>query len=951
MRPVEPGPKRVLLLLSSPMNVDIRQAYPEIFADGTLNENICIACLKENAADVLDAAKAREELEKALYRDYVETPIAPALQAVEAAFKTGKWPDVKRSVEVLLGTENREFYSDLERLYTNNKLGDRKLEKMISVIRREYGNRVPDLILAGGADAVNLLFSEEDKKRPAQLFTRFGTRAAIADKEVLKEKTASHIRMCANFIRRDLAIPLRKLSDPEEIRKYFAYLEKAGAFSYALSLNGEDPLKKDAEILGIGFYSKNQKSQIAIDGASLKVVLPEFRKLMEGASKKVSQNFMRDAYALQVKLGIRVRTHAHDACFAEYLLDSGRQQGMSLNDQVERHTEFAGHIMEEDADKMAQLPKKEIDKQAAEAACLTWKIAESQRNKSSKKMNSLQRSILLPAGEMLIQMRANGVCIDDRKLRKDIDAFVLILQEAESRWSAIARKYLPGETSPNIQADRQIHDILINHMHLPAFSHTKAEGRESVNAEFLMHYAEALRTPELRARFRLQFSRAAAEVLIKDLEVLNRSRKNPGTEEEKKKAAAIAAALKGFLEADNLAAAADTIKKSRLPNNYYFPIFDKARKAADLKLSEQELEDAGEICRQTLKFSQFAKVYSTYLVNITENLQPTDDPYRHTVHAEISLTTTRTGRTASREPLNLQNFPGVKAMRSVEDKLETLGYPFNPYPVVKDLVVSRFENGSVVEADFSQMEIRIMAALAGEKSIIEAYKNDPNADLHRMTARKVFEREPSEADRDKAKELNFGMIYGISDYGFAKRTGISAEEAGKYIQNYFKAYPAIKTFMEDIKSQLSGGNRMMETPLGRKRYLEDSMSFNGALREAYNFPIQGTASDIAMRCFASVQEALDRLGLKSKLMVTVHDSLVIDAHPSEKKLVCAILKDKLENVPKQFAFLGDMPMKAELKSGASWKQIEKIPEQELQSWMAENKEKLYPEKDCGPSLS
>ena len=224
----------------------------------------------------------------------------------------------------------------------------------------------------------------------------------------------------------------------------------------------------------------------------------------------------------------------------------------------------------------------------------------------------------------------------------------------------------------------------------------------------------------------------------------------------------------------------------------------------------------------------------------------------------------------------------------------------------------------LVCGDYSQIELRLMAHMSGDETMIEAFNE--GADFHRSTAAKLFGVPADAVTQDmrrSAKAVNFGIIYGISDFGLSEDLGISVPQARRYMQNYFETYPKVKRFMEDCVA-FAKSNGYVRTLRGRKRYIPELQSSVYATRAfgervAMNMPLQGTASDIIKAAMIDVEDRLEKGGYKAKLIMQVHDELIVDCPKEEKDEVSALLKDCMQNVAKL-----DVPLIADVGSGDNW---------------------------------
>jgi DNA polymerase-1 len=278
-----------------------------------------------------------------------------------------------------------------------------------------------------------------------------------------------------------------------------------------------------------------------------------------------------------------------------------------------------------------------------------------------------------------------------------------------------------------------------------------------------------------------------------------------------------------------------------------------------------KLEAEHEIASLILDFRELQKLKSTYVDALPALISPTTGR----IHTSFMQAVTATGRLSSKDP-NLQNIP-IRTVRGRE---------------IRKAFIPRDENHLILSADYSQIELRIMAAFSKDESMLDAFNN--GLDVHKATAAKVFHVPLEEVTSDmrrKAKTVNFGIIYGVSAFGLAAQLGISRTEAKEIIDQYFVEFPKVKTFMDQSITD-ARDNGYVETVLGRRRYLRDILSANMnergfAERNAINAPIQGSAADMIKVAMIQIQDFLKKENLKSKMILTVHDELVFDAHKDE----------------------------------------------------------------------
>ncbi|MFP5452609.1 DNA polymerase I [Parvimonas sp. G1604] len=309
----------------------------------------------------------------------------------------------------------------------------------------------------------------------------------------------------------------------------------------------------------------------------------------------------------------------------------------------------------------------------------------------------------------------------------------------------------------------------------------------------------------------------------------------------------------------------------------------------------EKLSEEHEIAEYILKYRSLNKLISTYLVGILDYIME-DDRVRTSYKQMI----TATGRLSSVDP-NLQNIP----VRTQEGK-----------NIRKVFVADK--NKVFIDADYSQIELRVLAHLSKDLVMIDSFKN--NLDIHYKTASEVFGvpiEEVTDNQRRSAKAVNFGIVYGISDYGLSKDLNITRNEARQYIDGYLNTYPNIKNYMEEIvKTAKKDG--YVTTILGRKRYIPEINSKNFNIRSfgeriALNTPIQGSAADIIKLAMIKVYERLKEEKVNAKLILQIHDELIIECDEKEKDIVKNILKESMENVYKL-----DLPLKVDVCEGRNW---------------------------------
>lgn len=310
----------------------------------------------------------------------------------------------------------------------------------------------------------------------------------------------------------------------------------------------------------------------------------------------------------------------------------------------------------------------------------------------------------------------------------------------------------------------------------------------------------------------------------------------------------------------------------------------------------EKLIDEHPVVSEILDYRQLVKLNSTYV----EGMLPYINSSTNRIHSNFNQTVTATGRISSTEP-NLQNIPTRfelgKALRKV----------FKPE---KDCVF--------IDADYSQVELRVFAHISNDENMINAFKND--IDIHREVASKVFNKKLEDVtheERSKAKAVNFGIVYGISDFGLAEQIHVSRKIAREYIDEYLKKYNGIKVFTEKVVED-AREKGYVTTMFGRRRYIPELKSANFMVRQfgsraAMNMPIQGTAADIMKLAMIEVQKQIEEQNLKTKLVLQIHDELLLEVPLDEEEKVKEMLKSSMENVVKL-----SVPLIAEVSEANDW---------------------------------
>lgn len=327
------------------------------------------------------------------------------------------------------------------------------------------------------------------------------------------------------------------------------------------------------------------------------------------------------------------------------------------------------------------------------------------------------------------------------------------------------------------------------------------------------------------------------------------------------------------------------------------PVYKKTKKgySTDVDILEK-LKPEHPIIEKILEYRGFMKLNSTYIDGLIVYI----NEYTHKIHSYFHQTITSTGRISSTEP-NLQNIP----TRAEQGKQIKKAF--------------KAQKGNIfIDADYSQIELRILAHISDDTNMREAFLNEE--DIHKQVASKVFNvplEEVTKEQRTAAKAVNFGIVYGISGFGLAEQLGISRKKAEQYIEQYLEKYKGVKEFMDGIveKAKEQG---YVETLFHRRRYIPELSSNNYMVRQfgaraAMNTPIQGTAADIMKIAMIEVNKKLEEEKLNAKLILQIHDELLIECKIEEKEEVKKILKESMENAVKL-----DIPLKVEMSEASNW---------------------------------
>jgi DNA polymerase-1 len=310
-----------------------------------------------------------------------------------------------------------------------------------------------------------------------------------------------------------------------------------------------------------------------------------------------------------------------------------------------------------------------------------------------------------------------------------------------------------------------------------------------------------------------------------------------------------------------------------------------------------DLASKNDVVKLVLEHRSISKLLNTYIDSLPKQIHKSTDR----IHTEYVQTVASTGRLSSINP-NLQNIP-IRTSRGKE---------------IRKAFIAKNKDYFLMAADYSQIELRIIASLSDEENMINAFKN--KEDIHSSTAAAVFNipiNQVTKEQRSNAKVVNFGIIYGVSAFGLSNQTNLNRKESKELIEKYFEKYPKLKRYMNNQIS-FARDNGYVETILGRRRYLKDINSQNSivrgaAERNAINAPIQGSAADIIKIAMINIQKKLSSSNFRSKMLLQVHDELVFDVFKPELNEIINLTKNEMEH-----AYKINVPLTVDLNYGLNW---------------------------------
>ncbi len=303
------------------------------------------------------------------------------------------------------------------------------------------------------------------------------------------------------------------------------------------------------------------------------------------------------------------------------------------------------------------------------------------------------------------------------------------------------------------------------------------------------------------------------------------------------------------------------------------------------------------VVRDILEWRQLQKLKTTYVEALPKQIHPVTGK----IHTHFNQAVTATGRLSSTDP-NLQNIP----VRTERGRL------------IRAAFIPSEPGYEILSADYSQIELRLIAVLSGDENMLASFRR--GEDIHRATAAKLFKVKPGEVTREQraqAKTVNFGIIYGVSAHGLAQQTGLSRTEAKKLIDAYFETYPKLKEYLQK-QIEFAREHGYVETIMGRRRYIPDIHSRNAVVRGqaeriAINAPVQGSAADIIKKAMVEIRDEIKRKNLNARMLLQVHDELVLEIDPAQKEEIIHTVREKMENTVSL-----PVPLKTDINTGKNW---------------------------------
>lgn len=670
----------------------------------------------------------------------------------------------------------------------------------------------------------------------------------------------------------------------------------------------------DAELVGLSFAVKEFEAfyvPVPADREEALQIVNIFKPVYESDEiLKVGQNLKYDLEVLR-NYGIELKGKMWDTMIAHYLIQPELRHGIDY--MAETILKYQKIHTEELIGKKGknQLSMRDISPQKVyEYACEDADIALRLKNYlepelRNKECEELFYNIEMPLMQVLAEMEINGVCIDATSLKETSKIFSNRLKEAEKDIYKIA-----GEEF-NISSPKQVGEILFGKLKIIDNPKKTKSWQYVTNEKELEEIKESHsivgKILEYRKLNSILSERTKKKTAIKQMPDLFGFIQEQDDEKNSSKQSHLEVSKQmNQLEKEIYELAGEKFKIMS-PKQVGTILFDKMKVIDNPQKTEtwqyvtneeilQQLKGKHEIVEKILNYRETEKLMGTYV----DALPSLVNKKTGHIHTSFNQTVTATGRLSSSDP-NLQNIP----VRGEDGK--EIRKVFVPEP-----------GCLFFSADYSQIELRVMAHLSGDENMINVFKE--GKDLHAATAATIYKKSIDEVTRDertKSKRANFGIIYGITVFGLAERLDISREESKQLIDGFFQTFPKVKDYMDNaIEEARQKG--FVETLFGRRRYLKDINSHNATVRgfaerNAINAPIQGTAADIIKVAMIQIYRRFKAENLKSKMILQVHDELNFSVYPDEKEKVERIVIEEMQK-----AIEMKVPLIADCGFGNNW---------------------------------
>lgn len=696
--------------------------------------------------------------------------------------------------------------------------------------------------------------------------------------------------------------------DVSKLRDYFLTNEILSLDTETTSTN---PI--DAELVGLSFAVKESEAfyvPIPANREEALRIVNIFKEVYENPDiLKIGQNLKYDLEVLH-NYGIELKGKMWDTMIAHYLIQPELRHGIDYMAETilkyqKIHTEELLGKRGKNQLNMRDLPPKRVYEYACEDADIALQLKNRlEPELKENKCDDLFYHIEMPLMQVLAEMEINGVCIDTEALKETSVIFNKRLKEIELEIYELA-----GEKF-NIASPKQVGDILFGKLKIIDNPKKTKSWQYVTNEKELEEIKESHaiigKILEYRKLNSVLSQRTKKQIEIQTPNLFDLA-DSENTEDNKNKQMHldISKQMKD-LEKEIYALAGEEFKIMS-PKKVGQILFDKLKVVDNPKKTEtwqyvtneeilQQLKGKHKIVELILAYRETEKLVGTYV----DSLPSLINKKTGHIHTSFNQTITATGRLSSSEP-NLQNIP----VRGEDGK--EIRKAFIPEP-----------SCIFFSADYSQIELRVMAHLSNDENMINVFKEEK--DLHAATAATIYKKSIEDVTRDertKSKRANFGIIYGITVFGLAERLSISREESKQLIDGFFETFPKVKDYMENAIEE-ARQKEYVETLFGRRRYLKDINSHNATVRgfaerNAINAPIQGTAADIIKVAMIRIYKRFKEENIKSKMILQVHDELNFSVFPEEKEQVERIVIEEMQN-----ALVMKVPLIADSGFGNNW---------------------------------